>query len=161
MRERFTKWLLNTVVTRTLCNREADQVIGGAERPYMFRWFVIPRNRWFNIYFHHFVRSDEDRALHDHPWINFSYLLEGEYVEHTIAKGGVNMRQRFVAGDFKFRFATYAHRIELTDGPCWTLFVTGPKFRKWGFHCPNGWRRWEMFTKAGRPGEIGMGCGEE
>jgi hypothetical protein len=71
-------------------SRKPDFIIGGADEPYMLRWWVIPRNRFFNIYLHHFLRSDEDRALHDHPWLNCSWLLDGRYTEHTIAAGGVN-----------------------------------------------------------------------
>ena len=58
----------------------------------MRRWWVIPRNKWFNVYLHHFLRSDDDRALHDQPWWNLSILLDGEYTEHTIAAGGVRLR---------------------------------------------------------------------
>lgn len=47
--------------------RPPDVVIGGDASPYMRRWWVIPRNRRFNVYLHHFLRSDDDRALHDHP----------------------------------------------------------------------------------------------
>lgn len=161
MREKIAKRLLDLLIRRTLCVRPADVVIGGYQNPYMHRWWLIPRNRVFNIYLHFFMRSDDDRALHDHPWWNFSFLLDGTYIEHTIENGGVHKKTRFSTGDFKLRPATYAHRIELTDGPCWSLFVTGPKIRSWGFHCPNGWRHWKVFTKPGRPGEVGRGCGEQ
>lgn len=140
--------------------RPPDVIIGGAADPYMRRWWLIPRNRFFNIYLHHFMRSDDDRALHDHPWWNLSILLDGRYVEHTISAGGINVRVERRAGDRKFRLASAAHRIELVDGPCWTLFLTGPMIRSWGFHCPRGWVPWKEFTKAENPGEIGRGCGE-
>lgn len=126
----------------------------------MRRWWVIPRNRLFNVYLHHFLRSDDDRALHDHPWWNLSILLSGRYVEHTISAGGINVRTERREGETKFRPAAAAHRIELIDGPCWTLFVTGPMIRSWGFHCPRGWVHWKEFTKPENPGEIGRGCGE-
>lgn len=137
-----------------------DVVIGGHEDPYMRRWWVIPRNRVFNVYLHHFLRSDDDRALHDHPWWNLSILLAGRYVEHTISAGGINRRTERQAGQMKLRGAKAAHRIELVDGPCWTLFITGPTLRSWGFHCPAGWRPWQEFTKPGDAGQIGKGCGE-
>ncbi|RWF66864.1 hypothetical protein [Mesorhizobium sp.] len=140
--------------------RPPDVTIGGAADPYMRRWWVIPRNRFFNIYLHHFMRSDDDRALHDHPWWNLSILLDGRYVEHTISAGGINVRTERRAGDTKFRKARAAHRIELVDGPCWTLFLTGPVIRRWGFHCLRGWVDWQVFTKPDNPGEIGRGCGE-
>lgn len=138
--------------------REPDQRIGPG---YLDRWYLIPRNPFFNIYLHHFLHSDDDRACHDHPWINFSYLLSGQYVEHTIAAGGVNHRKLFKAGDWKFRRAKYAHRVELIDGQgCWTLFITGPRIRHWGFHCVKGWVHWKKFTDPTDSGRIGAGCGE-
>lgn len=140
--------------------RRPDFIIGAAGDDYLRRWFVIPRNSVFNAYLHQFVRSDDDRALHDHPWWNVSLLLYGEYVEHTMPQGGVNIRKRYVAGDVKFRGAKYAHRVELTNGPCWSLFLTGPRIRTWGFHCPSRWVPWQEFTKPNNPGEIGRGCGE-
>jgi hypothetical protein len=137
--------------------RQPDFIIGGAETPYVLRWWVIPRNRWFNIYLHKFLRSDDDRALHDHPWINVSYLLEGTYVEHLIAAGGVQKATRYYAGNLRFRRSVVAHRIEV-DRPCWSLFITGPVIREWGFHCPKGWRSWKVFTSERDRGEIGRGC---
>lgn len=151
-------WLKNRAMR--CAKREPNFIVGDASRPYLRRWYVIPRNPVFNIYLHQFLRSDDDRALHDHPWVNASILLEGEYVEHTIPQGGINRRVRYVAGDVKFRGPRYAHRVELSAGECWTLFITGPRLRVWGFHCPHGWKPWQEFTKAGAPGEIGPGCEE-
>ena len=140
--------------------RSPDFIIGGVTDPYLLRWHVIPRNKFFNVYLHCFLRSDDDRALHDHPWMNLSYLLEGSYTEHTIDQGGVNRRRILERGDWRFRRrGKLAHRVELHDGPCWTLFITGPVYRAWGFHCERGWVHWKDFTKNGKKGEIGPGCG--
>lgn len=68
--------------------REPDFIIGGAADPYVRRWWLIPRNPVLNVYLHEFLRSDDDLALHDHPWWNASLLLWGTYTEHTIAAGG-------------------------------------------------------------------------
>lgn len=135
--------------------RPPDFVIGD---DYMHRWWIIPRNRFFNIYLHHFLHSDEDRALHDHPWLNISILLQGRYTEHTIPAGGINVRKEYQAGDVKFRGAKAAHRVELTHGDCWSLFITGPVSREWGFHCPHGWRHWREFTDSRDSGKVGKGC---
>ena len=151
--------------------RPPDVIIGGADNPYLRRWWLIPRNRFFNIYLHHFMRSDDDRALHDHPWPNISILLQGEYLEHR--PGGVVKYRR--TGQIILRGPRSAHRIELQyhyvrvpDMPhaiwrapeIWTLFITGPKVREWGFLCPQGWRHWRDFT-AGQNGEtIDAGCGD-
>lgn len=154
-------------------NREPDFVIGGAARPYLRRHWLIPRNRFFNVYVHEFLRSDDDRALHDHPWLfNASWLIDGEYIEHTIREGGVAVATRRKAGDWKFRWGPAPHRVELvsealigvrTDWvftvPCWTIFITGPRVREWGFHCQEqGWIPWKRFTAADDPGAVGKGC---
>jgi hypothetical protein len=158
------KLIANLLAPRLIAlaeKREADIYIGGKADTYLARWWLIPRNKWFNIYLHHFQRSDDDRALHDHPWWNLSVLLRGTYTEHTISAGGINVRTVRNAGQMKFRYAAEAHRIELHSGPCWTVFITGPRIREWGFHCPRGWRHWKVFT-SGKNGEtIGAGCGED
>jgi hypothetical protein len=145
-------------LSRITLRRRPDVLIGRPDDTYMRRWWVIPRNRYCNIYLHHFVRSDDDRALHDHPWINASILLDGRYTEHTIARGGVHHHVEYRTGAIKLRGAKYPHRIELTDGPCWTLFLTGPNIREWGFHCPAGWRPWKQFVDSNNSGHIGRGC---
>jgi hypothetical protein len=141
-------WIISRVT-----RRPPDFVIGGTERPYLRRWWVIPRNRFFNVYLHQFVRSDDDRALHDHPFYCGSRILRGRYLEHTLR--GVFERK---AGDFVFRRGTTLHRVELHDGPCWSLFVTGPRYRTWGFACPQGWRPWREFVDARDSGAVGKGC---
>lgn len=151
LRDRIIKWAYG---------RQPDVVIGGIDNPYLMRWFLIPRNAFFNIYVHYFLRSDDDRALHDHPWVNCSILLRGSYTEHQIAQGGINTRTVRKAGDWCIRpSGKIAHRIELTHGPCWTLFITGPRYREWGFHCEReGWLHWKRFTAKNNPGEVGKGC---
>lgn len=148
---------------RVALSRRPDFIIGGEEKPYLKRWFVIPRNPVAGAYLHQFLRDDDDRALHDHPYaFNCSVLLEGEYIEHTIERGGIHIRDHRKAGDWKFRLGPAPHRIELIGKSCWTLFLTGPRIRNWGFHCPDkGFIPWQTFTKANSPGEIGIGCGEQ
>lgn len=139
--------------------KPADVVIGGDERPYLLRWLLAPRNRWLNIYLHCFLRSDDNRALHDHPWASCSFILAGYYIEHEIAAGGVHLHRRRDAGTLIFRAAREAHRIEIGSAPCWTLFITGPKVRHWGFHCPDGWVHWRDFANPLDGGRtIGRGC---
>lgn len=129
--------------------RPADLVIG---HNYLSRWYLIPRNHYFNIYLHVYTGSDDDRAMHDHPWWSVSFLVRGELKEHNF-KG-----QRIIPRWWPvLRSARFTHRIELIKGPAVTLFITGPTVRKWGFHCPNGWRHWADFTdKTGA--KVGRGC---
>lgn len=178
--------------------RDPDVLIGGDVDPYMRRWWVIPRNPYFNIYLHHFLRSDDDRALHDHPWDNMSVLLKGSYIEHMPADPKKWMEE----GDrteitavrkapyFYRRKADAIHRVELfkietpnpsnpqwdglgilrnrpsggkyAEKPVWTLFLTGPWQRTWGFWCPKGFKGWKEYTKVvDNVNTIGEGCGED
>jgi hypothetical protein len=141
--------------------RSPDFIIGSPDRPYLLRWWLIPRNRFFNVYLHKIMRDDDDRALHDHPWANLSIILSGGYLEwrsHAWDKYmDVVWRGR---GSIVFRRATDAHRLSLgADGtPCWSLFITGPRVREWGFWCPQGWRVWHEFVDAKDSGQVGRGC---
>lgn len=154
--ERLGRW------AQTAMLRQPDFVIGDAESPYLLRWWVIPRNRWFNIYLHEVLRSDDDRALHDHPWVNCSILLAGGYDEHRIRAGGIEERLRREAGSTVIRMPGAAHRLEVTPGEAAvSLFITGPVWRHWGFHCPQaGWRHWKDFTGGANGELVGRGCGE-
>jgi len=121
-------------------SRPADIVIGS---DYLHRWYVIPRNPFCNVYLHKFYRGDADPEMHDHPWDNRSYVLEGSYREQTPTGDFVRR-----SGDVIERKADALHRIEVMGrGPVITLFFTGPKVRDWGFMCADGWMPWESFIK--------------
>ena len=157
------------LVSKVAAQRSPDFTIGDPDDPYLMRWFIVPRNRIFNIYLHRFLRSDHDFALHDHPWWNASWLLDGNYIEvvplDNADPSGLTISKYRSAGELLFRRADQAHRVQLhVDGtgrprPVWTLFLTGPKLREWGFWCPAGWKHWKKFVKNA-PGsrEVGVGC---
>lgn len=164
----LTRWLTQRA-NRIMATRPYDFPVGGHDDPYMLRWWVIPRNPLFNIYLHRFLRDDEDRALHDHPWVSCSIVLEGGYWEHLSA----SVRCWRAPGSIHPRRAKAAHRISLERDyhgagsraeerrrPATTLFLTGPRIRRWGFHCPRGWVDWEMFVAPEDKGSVGRGCGE-
>lgn len=172
--ERFA----NRLIERTI-QRPPDFIVGGRGQPYLLRWYLLG-GRWVNDrktgkprwvsrtvlgivrpYLHCFLRSDDDRAHHDHPAPSLSAGLRGEATEHTIAAGGIHHRSALTAGQIRFRRSTFAHRIEIAPGAAyWTLFVFFVNVREWGFHCKNGWVPWRKFVAADDPGAIGAGCGE-
>lgn len=131
--------------------RTPDFVIGD---DYLRRWWIVPRNEGCNVYLHEILHSDDDRALHDHPWDNTSMLLEGSYIEH-IPEGSFER----TVGSIVSRKASDAHRLEIPEGGrAVSLFITGPRIREWGFHCPQGWRVWTEFVDSRDSGQIGKGC---
>lgn len=148
-----------------MASRAPDVVIG---QDYLQRWHLVPRNRRANLYLHAFHRSDDDRALHDHPWPSVSLLLSSHYWECVPARShepdGDTAALLRPLGALHRRPAHAAHRIELPveypDEPVITLFATGPKVREWGFWCPQGWRHWQDFTTMKADGSAERGCGE-
>ncbi len=163
--------------------RRAHFTVGTDEDPYLRRWFILPRNRYVNIYLHQFCRDDEDRALHDHQWWFASFILKGHYSElckdfPTGARDWsyVKQKSQYLVRRNWFSLAIrppeHAHRVILpkrdsTDSrpiPCWTICITGPVVREWGFHCPQGWRHWKEFLAEGGYGNdqtnsrTGRGC---
>ena len=131
--------------------RAPDFIIGDN---YLRRWWVVPRNRLQNVYLHEILGSDDDRALHDHPWDNVSVLIDGSYIEHN--PEGSFLRE---VGSVISRKATDSHRLEIPDGGrAVSLFFTGPIVREWGFHCQHGWRHWKEFVDTRNSGAVGRGC---
>lgn len=167
MKQALLRFLANRATAKLVAtNYTPDFVIGRKGDEYLLRWYLIPRNRFFNIYLHKFLRSDQDFALHDHPWLfNASLILKGSYVEHYPAADKVKLlglreacrfpAMRFLnAGDFRFRWGRSFHRVELWPSyhgdelePVWTIFVTGPVVHKWGFMCPKGFRPFDSMVK--------------
>src|SRR6185312_7301718 len=146
--------LLHKKLQEKIKNKKPDFIVGSPETGiYLKRWWLIPRNPFLNIYYHNFIRSDVYLALHDHSYVNMSFLLHGEYFEHT--EDGLYHR---VVGDIKFRLPKTLHRIELPtydslfrfqkqkcNKDCWSLFITGPRVREWGFQDGPVIRNWLGF----------------
>lgn len=176
-----SKWLADFLFNRlakTQFKRAPNFTIGPKHDPYLRRWFIVPRNRFLNVYLHKIMRDDDDRALHDHPWASLSIVLRGVigeyYADNPTDKNGkpeMIVRERwFESGDIVYRGSRSAHRLivarekrESSPGyypaqPVWTLFITGPTIRKWGFWCPDSWRYWRDFVKSDDTGNIGRGC---
>ena len=93
----------------------------------MYRWFIFKIGNLPRIYLHKFLRSDDDRAPHNHPWWFISIILTGSYTEHT--RTGPLLRR---APSIVYRSPNHSHRIMLVPGKTVrTLFITGPVVRQW------------------------------
>jgi hypothetical protein len=113
---------------------------GDDNLPYMVRWTLFGRRRGarYRVFLHRFLRSDLD-TLHDHPWSFVSIILAGGYHERTAD----DRRRWYGPGRILRRAADWQHRVEIAPGrECWSLVITGPKVRTWGFWCPGGFLPW-------------------
>lgn len=139
--------------------RPPDLIIGPRDNPQTLRWHLFRRRGW-QLALHRWLRSDDDRALHDHSADNVSVLLTGRYIEFVEYR----RRVRWPLIPY-FRKAETPHRIALMTGPVWSLWLRWPPRREWGFWCPRGWRHWRDYvaerdySKPGSVSSVGPGCG--
>lgn len=107
---------------------------------YLRRYRVLgwmPGSKWRgpSIYLHRFMLPDQDTALHNHPYRRaFSVVLSGHYDEIRKSNGASPFWRRVrwvnIIGPADY------HRIDRLHGEVWTLFLTWPKSRGWGFWVP-------------------------
>lgn len=119
--------------------------LGKPECPYAYRTLL---NLWlFSIRVHEWLRSDDKRHFHDHPWWFLTVVLRGSYTD--VSDSG---RDRLTLGSVRFRAATHRHYVEVPAGGAVTLLLTGPKCREWGFHVAGKFKRpLRYFGKFGHP----------
>lgn len=143
--------------------------------PYLSRWYLIGVRRGndaalrgqfvdeqanaslmarlpFNLFLHRFHRSDDDGALHNHPWAwSLSLMLAGGYSEER--RDGDSVVRRVVRPwSFNFIRGTDYHRVDLLEPDAWSLFLVGPKVSSWYFWDRNTRARanWRDFIAAKR-----------
>lgn len=102
--------------------------VGRAECPYLTRWTLTLFG--YSIRLHHWVASDDQRHFHDHPWWMLIIMLSGSYIDISPDKEDL-----LSAGSIRFREAEHRHTVKLVKD-CWTLLLTGPPIRHWGFYIP-------------------------
>jgi len=88
---------------------------------------------------HHWLSQDDDRAFHDHPWWFITLVVRGAYTDRN--PGGEDTLK---APALRYRPALHRHTVVPWPNGAWTVMVTGPKTRAWGF-----WNAGK-FTKANK-----------
>lgn len=119
--------------------------IGKHQDVYMFRWMLLPKNEYFNVYLHKFLRDDNIHyGLHDHPWNFLTIVLRYGY--HELLQD--RPPRVLLPFNVVYRKAEYIHAVRLRRGidgkikEAWTLNFTFKRRRQWGF-----WKD-EEFTPA-------------
>jgi hypothetical protein len=103
-----------------------NERLGLESCPYVIRWrFETP---WGSIRLHHWLAPDDDRAKHDHPWSFVTFVLKGGYTDAS-PSGDEHLK----APAIRYRDAEHQHTVFPDEGGAWTVIITGPKIRKWGF----------------------------
>jgi hypothetical protein len=129
--------------------------------PLFERYHVCSLPGWLGggeVYLHHYLRSDPDRGMHDHPWAwAIAIPLAGGYVEQRLerqssAPGLPSVHRprrpfrpyRLTGDDF--------HRVVIPQGyaTSWSLFITARNVKGWGFIRPDppSGVRYDLFAAA-------------
>jgi hypothetical protein len=145
------RWLLRTHVTPRC--RTFGRRVGERTDNYLSRWTLL-QLFGLQLCLHYFHRGDADEYPHDHPWSFWTLILSGGYFEILHRPRQVGNRYVFVEkaavhrpGTVLFRPAHWPHRVLMhkTRPPVWTLIVTGPVKRRWGFQTLFGWVHWKRY----------------
>jgi hypothetical protein len=108
--------------------------LGLPDCPYVIRWRIeVPAG---SLRIHHWLGPDDDRAFHDHPWPFTTLVLRGGYTDFSPA-GAEHLR----AGSIRYRAAVYQHTVVPDAGGAWTVLITGPPMRSWGFWLDGKFRK--------------------
>lgn len=113
--------------------------------PYVFRW--IAETPWASLRVHHWVGPDDDRAFHDHPWWFLTLVVRGGYVDRSPGEAmfSPHRTEHLRAPALRFRPALHRHTVVPDEGGAWTVLLTGPVARPWGF-----WAGGVKFVKANK-----------
>lgn len=110
--------------------------LGRPECPYVYRW-LVGHNKLGSLRLHHWVGSDDPRATHDHPWWFLTFVLRGGYTDESLHIDREDLEftghDHLRAPSCRFRPAHHRHTVQTDPGGAWTLVITGPASRSWGF----------------------------
>lgn len=116
------------------------QRLGKPGDPYLIRW-VVDVGR-FSVRLHRWLGSDDLRAPHDHAWGFWSILIAGKMWDRTPGQsGGYTGDRPFLERARRWlrpEYFTAEHRHSVRVGPkgAWSILLTGPEEREWGFWTP-------------------------
>lgn len=116
--------------------------LGDKNNPYLVRYTFLFFN--FSIRIHHWIRSDDERAFHDHAYNFISILLKGSYYNIT-----PNSKKLIKAPFVWYSKATDQHYLKIVK-EAWTIVLCSKPFRKWRFYINNkSFRPLEYFHRYG------------
>lgn len=163
--------------------RTPDLIIGPRDNPQTIRWHFL-KAFGFQFALHKWLRSDSDRAPHDHKADNVSIILSpqgywecvrewSDGYEVTNWAGWVHTYEGEYYRDRwhyrrpwwpYFRKAETLHRVAIGVRPVWTIWIRWPERRRWGYWCDGkGWVDADQYNKssdyyADGVSEVGQGC---
>jgi hypothetical protein len=111
---------------------------------------------FFSIYLHDILEPDPDYDPHNHPWVFWSFVLRGGYIEDLYAADEMhfeNSHAALIAKLVHSRFSVHkmklgwAHRIIYCQPRTKTLVISGRRQRNWGFFTKRGFVPWQEYVE--------------
>ena len=94
-----------------------------SKRDTIHRYYVLKILGWA-IFIHHHLKSEDEGIYHTHPWDGLSIMF-GSYMEQKL---GDKLRKKRIFNRVK---ATTPHRVDLHNGPMWTIFIHQTRYNRW------------------------------
>ena len=104
--------------------------LGRPECPFVIRYVLTLFG--YSIRLHYWLGSDDQRFFHDHAWDFISILLRGSYLEITPNRSYLRK-----SGSIRLYRAQHKHKVLVVTKPCWTLVLSKPHQRNFGYWVNN------------------------
>lgn len=126
-----------------------NEPLGEESCPYAYRYVFIFFG--FSIRIHKWLRSDDKRHMHTHPWWFMTFVLKGSYTDVSM-KDGVTVKDEVKRFSMRYRAANHLHYVDVPKEGCISILITGRPKNKWGFWVNNSIKRpLRYFHKFGHP----------
>ena len=102
-----------------------NQPLGEEECPYVYRW--IFNFYFFSIRIHKWIRSDDKRFMHDHPWWFIAMVIRGSNTDVS------NTRELMKPFRPRYRSSSHKHYVDVPKSGCISILLTGKPMRKFRF----------------------------
>lgn len=106
------------------------QPLGKVECPYAYRTIFIIFG--YSIRIHWWIRSDDKRHMHNHPWWFRTFVLYGSYIDVSLQDGKI-VRDKLSLFSTRFRKPEHLHYVEIPKKGCLTVLITGRMAHQWRF----------------------------
>lgn len=123
--------------------------LGKIECPYAYRYVFLFFG--FGLRVHVWLRSDDKRYKHSHPWWFCTLVVKGSYKD-VYDSEGQEKSDKLNRFSFRFRKSNHKHYVDIPEGGCVTILLTGRPKQKWGFWIDGKMKRpLKYFYKFGHP----------
>lgn len=112
-----------------------------------FTRYTLLKTPWFNVYLHRLYCPYNLAFCHDHPWWFLAFILTGGYWEELNGRLAVFRPP----GSLLRRPATWKHNVWTGRRANWSIILTAPESRDWGFEDCRDPRTYKKFEKTKKP----------